>query len=514
MADTVVEALAAEAVPGAVAEVTLHEDRATVTRTFEVRAGRQRVVLGPLSPLVSERRLSLPAGAWTVEDARVVREAVPRRLADPEAHRAAAEALDAAEQRATAAGRAADRAREAVSRAEAALEAALEATPRALVEDGDPARWVGAVAALAERRAAAAVRVVEAEAEAAVAREERDRRRGDLEALRSGAPVWRAWLVLQGVAPAAARAEVRYTIPCAVWRPSHAAAVDTGASRLSWALRAVCWNATGEDWRGVVLTCSTARPGDRGLPPALTDDVVRARRRSAEIVVEAREEVVQVARAAGARRSAELPGVDDGGEPRVYRAEAPVDLPSTGLPVVVPLDRFGADVALSWVAAPELGGVAVRRCVSRNAGPRPLLAGPVELTRDGAWVGRGRIDLIAPGEPIVVGLGSHDGLRIARRVDQKVETSVLTGRQQRTVTVEIRVSHLGDGACRLRVDERIPVSELREVTVSAPRAEPALDGPVDRDGLVRWTLELFPGDARTLRLEYALDAAAQVQLPP
>jgi geranylgeranyl pyrophosphate synthase len=254
------EALAAEAVPGAVAEVTLYEDRATVTRTFEVRAGRQRVVLGPLSPLVSERHLSLPAGAWSVEDARVVREEVPRRLADPEAHRAAAEALDAAEQRSPAADRAADRAREAVSRAEAALEAALEATPRALVEEGDPSRWVGAVVALTERRTVAALRVVEAEAVAALAVEERDRRRADLEALRAGAPVWRAWLVLQGVAAAATRAEVRYPIPCAVWRPSHAAAVDTAASRLSWGLRAVCWNATGEDWRGVVLTCSTARP--------------------------------------------------------------------------------------------------------------------------------------------------------------------------------------------------------------------------------------------------------------
>ncbi len=513
MADTLVETLAADAVSGTVTEVTLFEDRASVTRAFDVTAGRQRVVLGPLTPLVSERRLSFPSGGLLVEDARVIREELPRRAADPAAWKEAADGLEAAERALAGAARATGRAREREARAHAQVEAALQATPRALIEEHPAEGWVAAVAGLAARVTEAKTAVVDAEQAEAEARERCERRRGDLEALRSGKPVWRAWLVLQVVAPAAARAEVRYTVPCAVWRPAHEAAVDTTAGRLSWELRAVCWNATGEDWSGVVLTCSTARPGDLGSPPVLQDDVVRARRRATEIVVEGREEEVQLARAAGVRRTAELPGVDDGGEPRVYRADQPVDLPSTGLPVAVRLDRFAADATLGWVATPELGGVVIRRCLARNTGPRPLLAGPVELLRDGAWVGRGRVDLVAPGEPFALGLGSHDGLRISRRVDQKVDAALVTGRQHRTFTVELRVAHLGDAPVRLRVDERVPVSELKEVTVSAPRAEPALDGPVDRDGFVRWTLELFPGDGRTLTLTYVVDAASNVQLP-
>lgn len=509
----VVEALAAAAVPGAVREITLFEDRAGVTRAVEVQEGRQRVVLGPLSPLISERRLSFPSGDLLVEDVRVVREEVPRRVADPDAWRAAADAAEDARRRWESARSATGRARERQYRAHAAVEAALTATPRVLGEDPAPEVWVEEVGALAGRVTAARLAAVEAEDVEQRAGEEVARREADLATLRDGRPAWRAWLVLQVVARAAGTAEVRYVLPCAVWRPAHAVRVDTAAGRLSWELRALCWNATGEDWQGAPLLCSTARPGDLGRPPAIEDDVVRATRRPPETVAEGREEEVRVARARDGRSVRELPGVDDGGEPRLFRAAGAVDLPSTGRPVAVRLDGFTAETTTAWVATPELGGEVVRRCMARNLGARPLLAGPVEVFRDGSWVGRTRVDLVPPGEPLTLGLGSHDGLRVTRKVDASSDTTALTGRQLRTFRVEVRVAHLGDAACRLRVDERLPVSELKDTSVSAPKAEPALDGPVDRDGFVRWTLELFPGDQRTLTLEYTVDAASRVILP-
>jgi hypothetical protein len=79
--------------------------------------------------------------------------------------------------------------------------------------------------------------------------------------------------------------------------------------------------------------------------------------------------------------------------------------------------------------------------------------------------------------------------------------------------VEIRVCHLGDDPVQLEVRERIPTSELKELTVSAPRAEPALDAPVDPNGFCRWTLRLAPGETRRLTLEYTLDASSNLRLP-
>ena len=135
MADVIGE-VADRAVPGRVVEVQLFEDRASVTRAFEVVPGRQRIVLGPLSPLISERRLSFPSGNLEVEDVRVVRERRTRVDADPAALAGLEAAVREAEAKALAVRQALGRARDRCVRAHGLVETALAATPRAWVEAG------------------------------------------------------------------------------------------------------------------------------------------------------------------------------------------------------------------------------------------------------------------------------------------------------------------------------------------------------------------------------------------
>jgi uncharacterized protein (TIGR02231 family) len=531
----------ADAVEARVVRVELFEDRAAVTRELTLPSpGRHRLRIGPVSPVVSERGITFPGISSgeeasgvraTLEEVRVERVRTTRVDADPAEIARLQAAWREAQDEATALADAHRRATERVGRAVAAVEAAREATPRALLELEAPVAWVEAVTELAE--AVAEARQDELARRSALARhqEEVSRLHSQLEAARRGRPVVRAFVVLSLLAEEAGPLQLRYVVPCAVWRPSHRASLvtDLASPRIAWELTAVCWNATGEDWTGVALECSTARPGDLAEPPELEDDPIDVQRRDREVVVEARDEQIQVARERGARAhpgsshpggphpgvfvGGPHPGVDDGGEPRTFRAEAPVTLPSDGRPVTVRLDRWEAEATARWLALPEQAGAAVMRTVQRNGGTRPILAGPIELVRDGMALGRGRVPLVAPGEPFPLGFGTHDGLRIRRKREQRSDRTAITGRQWRTIEVEVQVSHLGAEPCRLEVRERVPTSELKEVRVSAPTAEPALDAPMDDDGFVRWTLELAPGEQRTLKLSYTVDAAPNVQLP-
>jgi hypothetical protein len=108
-----------------------------------------------------------------------------------------------------------------------------------------------------------------------------------------------------------------YTVPNALWRPMHSARLADGA--LFFESRACVWQNTGEDWKDARLAFSTARASLGIEPPLLSDDFLTAQKKQDKLVVQAREVVIQKAKAgpggggsAPAPSTVELPGVDDG----------------------------------------------------------------------------------------------------------------------------------------------------------------------------------------------------------
>ena len=97
-----------------------------------------------------------------------------------------------------------------------------------------------------------------------------------------------------------------------------------------------------------------------------------------------------------------------------------------------------------------------------------------------------------------------------RRVDERRETTAVIGTQRILRSVHVFVSSLGDRSRRVRVVERVPVSELEDVSVKITAAD---GGAIDeKDGFVRFDIDLAPGATRELVLDYRIEAAARVQL--
>ncbi|MBX2801056.1 MAG: DUF4139 domain-containing protein [Myxococcales bacterium] len=271
----------------------------------------------------------------------------------------------------------------------------------------------------------------------------------------------------------------------------------------------MCWNATGEDWSEVSVVLSTARPGDQAEPPSLTDDLVSVQPRF-DVVVEESEEVA-VARPLGVRATTSLPGIDDGGTPFRHALSEPLDLPSDGRPVAVVLGEWEGDAVLGLRSVPEQSPTAIVRSEQTNTSGQPLLAGPVELVRDGTAVGRSQIRLVRPEASFGLGWGSDDAIQIVRRRAHEVERTKATGRQTHTFRIEMSVRNSGEEARSLELRERVPVSEIKDISVSDAEVLPAAE--TDDEGFCTWSLELQPGDARTLEVSYVVRASGRVQLP-
>lgn len=316
-------------------------------------------------------------------------------------------------------------------------------------------------------------------------------------------------LTLEGTGEAQVRAS--YLVPCAVWRPAYRATLAADAVKVE--AEAVVWQRTGEAWEQVELLLSTARPTLGTTPPLLTEDrlFTRPKQELEKKVVDVvlREEVIESA--GETRGEAELPGLDDGGETRLLQAAGPTTVQSDGQPHRIGLFAFEAKALVERVCPPELTNLVFVATRFPNESGQVLLAGPVDLIRDSGLVGRAELKFAAPGELVKLSFGSEDGLSVQREVDEKQEEARLTGRRTTTKKVQLHLSNMRNEAVKLVIEERVPVSEVKEVEVQVLTKDCAPPpATVTKDGIARIELELAPQSTRTAKFSWELSAAAKV----
>ncbi len=508
-----------------VAEVTLLEDRAQVTRrgTIDLDAGLARLRLPDVAPVISDKTLRVvleegPAGA-TLADFRVRRRARRREADRPQRIAELDELLRQARQRVAALRQQAallkDEAQQLVA---LQLQLLAESASDASWDRADPQQWAQQLNQLEAFEADAlqrgrekAFEIQDGEQEVA----DLVRRR---QALEQPSSELGAALEADLQLPQAGRCTLAfvYTVPSACWRPQHSALLleSERGPRLRFSSDACVWQSSGEDWQQARLRFSTARPSLGLEPPLLGEDLLHAQPRQEQMEVQAREETLRTTGLGGRAAAAEpedLPGVDDGGEALLLDAAHPADVPSDGRPYRVPLGSFESAVESQLVAMPELAAAAVWRHTLSNEGPFPVLAGPVDLLASSGLTGRGSVRFVAPKERFPIGFGPDPAIRVHRRCEETPrKPGPLSRWRSVDHLVELKLSNIGDEARQVLVTERVPVSEVEQVRVVLDEKETSGGARPDKDGMLSWTLQLAPGGTETLRLRYGLQRKADV----
>jgi uncharacterized protein (TIGR02231 family) len=506
---------------GRVARVTLFEDRAEVTRVVTLATPAEWVSIEGVSPLLDDASMR----------ARVLRG--PRRVAGVRVLRKVRQGPDESEGPLE---REFELARRALAVAEASLSRAEVGLAR---HDALLAQWVEALAhvprnlAAPDRRRAfrraydltddairrAADALSERQADVEAARDRLARAEARLRDARVVAPAVEARLELQLEGPAdETDVELRYFVPCALWRPEHGARLVAHRDGLwvEWTTWATAWQNTGESWDDVPLSFSTARPARAANAPMLRDDVLRLRRHpDAEraVLAEAREDEVTFAGLERALRHSpnDMPGVDDGGEPLVWNSPRPVTLPPDGHPRRIELFAQRARAQVERVLMPERSSVAHVRATTSLPGGSPLLAGPVRAARESSLVSLTTVPFVAAGDTFDVGFGPDEGLRVRRERFTDRDTVPVIGTQIVRVTVRLYLSSLDGTPRRVLINERVPITDRSDVEISVREADGWSVDP--HRGLATRTVELVGHATASLRLDFEVRAPARIALP-
>ncbi|MBT2471045.1 DUF4139 domain-containing protein [Streptomyces sp. ISL-66] len=506
-----------------VTAVTCLEDRAHVERTtvLGLRAGVQRLRLGPVSALAVDRTLHAELTAEfrsTVLDVRIVRGWTPRGpLPSADEDSALRHRVHALEEERLTLGQRRDR-----------LYARLGLLDRLAADllrdigegagsgESERTRWARELDRVDDERGAHAERLRVAEARLTTLAAELGEVQRALHLSEEEPAELVAHVELTVEAAVAGPAELRlsHLTPCALWRPAYRAVLD--GDSLTLETDAVLWQRTGEDWSDVRLTLSTARSALATDPPRLGEDRLTLVDRSAAerrtVDVELREEEIGVL---GPAAVLGLPGVDDGGEARVLSSPAPVSVPGDGRAHRVPLSVFTTAAQSEYSCAPEVSPLVTQVVRFDNPSGHALLAGPVDLVRGSGFSGRGTLDFTAPGALVELAFGSRDDHGVVRQAQESRDTAGIMRRSVVTRTVRLHLSRFsapgerGDRVVVLR--ERIPVSEVAavEVRLRKDACSPMPDA-VDAEGIARWDVVLPPGGRRTVTLVYELSASSEV----
>ncbi len=329
-------------------------------------------------------------------------------------------------------------------------------------------------------------------------------------------PVTEVFLEVESATAQSLPLQLEYSLPCACWRPSHRAVLASGG--MEFHSEATCWQNTGEDWHEVDLIFSTQRFSLGNEPPQPQLDTLRAQKKSAEVVVAERDQEIfelpsaELGGMAPAERASEVPGIDDGGQVIHLRASQKSSIPSHGKPVRVALSTFLCEAERENVLMGEVCSEVVQKSRQRNTSNDPLLAGPVDLIRESGLIGRARLDYVAAAEPFTLGWGPLTSVRVMRqtRQGQEEKDDMLGGWMRVKHTVEITLSNLSSESHAVKVIERIPVSELKQVEVVFDHKSSSPGATPDANGFVSWTVELGAHARHHLKLAYSLRRRKEV----
>jgi uncharacterized protein (TIGR02231 family) len=321
-------------------------------------------------------------------------------------------------------------------------------------------------------------------------------------------------------------------VPGASWSPSYDARVLSSERAVALGYFGIVRQNTGEEWKDVALTLSTARPGLGGAAPVLSvwnldlyNPVAAqeyARRDELKKMKSMRE--ANAPALAGAVNMQTLTSNADGGALDLKDAEmaaatieagatsasfkiaTTASVPSDNSPQKVPITSAKLNANPEYLTVPKRQTTAFLTTKVVNTSDFPLLAGAMNVFLDGTFVATSSLRTVMSGEKFDLALGADEGISVKhKRVQKFTEDTGLTNSGKR-ITYEylLTIQNNKKTAERVIVADQVPLSRNEKIGVKLLSPDAKEAKPTD-EGTLKWTLDLKPGEKRELTVKFAVE---------
>ncbi len=312
----------------------------------------------------------------------------------------------------------------------------------------------------------------------------------------------------------------------ASWVPSYDVRLGADAKSSELTFRAMVRQQTGEDWKNVALTLSTARPSAGGAPPEMNPwrvsfyrpqppmaapvmsmggSPMRAKKSKAVMMEMAEMDYKAAEEAPAAVATARI---SDEQSSIAFNIPRPLDVPSDGSQQgsVIAIEQF--PVSMEYLAVPKLSPFVFLKSEIVNKAAYPLLPGKVNTFVGNTFTGSSYLKKVAAGEKFDLYFGVDDQLTVKREELKQRKEAGLFGKNKASYRYRIELGNFRKEALTLTLRDQLPIAGDEEIKVSLD--EPSIKPDEQKnDGTLVWKLPMKAGEKKELSfgimIEYPKD---------
>jgi len=303
--------------------------------------------------------------------------------------------------------------------------------------------------------------------------------------------------------------KVSYLVKGASWNPIYDARANFETSEVELVSYGVIKQITGEDWKEVDCSLSTAKPRVGGSMPYVAPWFLRpyqpeVAKDKMSVVSAPAYQTEAFKKEAGALEEKvegeiEFATAEEKGIAVVYTLPAKIAVKSDNSEHKFPISSQILSAVFEYSSYPRVSPFAYLGSRVTNSKGLQLLAGRVNIFLEGDFVGFSSIGNIAPSEEFDLYLGIDENVKVKREcLEKKVDETLIAGIPSRTKRTtykyKLTVENYKSKKIKVKLYEAMPVSEddRIKIKISEISLEPGVKDWEDRKGIWLWELELEP----------------------
>jgi len=311
------------------------------------------------------------------------------------------------------------------------------------------------------------------------------------------------------------RVELIYMMQGASWKPVYDMRLHDDQLAIDYL--AEVRQRSGENWEGVNLTLSTAKPASPAVIPELNPwylaprpqrpPAPSPRMRGGAVPEAAAFSIAESAMAPPPMMDAEVvtADIETEGASVQYTIPETVRIPGSNEPHKVTITTISLASTHQYVTAPAVDAQAYRKIEVVNTTPYLLLGGTAQIFEADEFIGRIPVKTLAKGQTLELYFGVDLRISVERELMRRDTDKKFIGDRRRVrYGYAIKLENQTDTSQTITVLDQIPVSRHEDIRIKLDAASPSI---TDQDALNRltWDIQLDAGAKKTIEYEFSIE---------